>query len=179
MRDQYLSTLRERRSSQTAPGILPEVLDGAAVGIFGILLSAAFCPIRWTDKKRWALAGCTAGMLALQGMFYFGASPTAAQYLYPSSPTCRCMSLVLFSGQKVWPLVAVLTAYLCCQVRRWAALAVALFLPQHPLVQPVAELLFTLPLLLLFIRFLCALHAATTRPRCSASSASCRWWATF
>ena len=33
------------------------------------------------------------------------------------------------------------------------ALAVALFLPQHPLVQPVAELLFTLPLLLLFIRF--------------------------
>ena len=29
----------------------------------------------------------------------------------------------------------------------------AFFLPQHPLVQPVAELLFTLPLLL-FIRFL-------------------------
>lgn len=67
----------------TAPGILPEVLDGAAVGIFGILLSAAFCPIRWTGKKRWALAGCTAGLLALQGIFYFGTSPTAAQYLYP------------------------------------------------------------------------------------------------
>ena len=30
----------------------------------------------------------------------------------------------------------------------------AFFFPQHPLVQPVAELLFTLPLLLLFIRFL-------------------------
>ena len=41
-----------------------------------------------------------------------------------------------------------------CRGARWAALAVALFLPQHPLVQPVAELLFTLPLLLLFIRFL-------------------------
>lgn len=40
-----------------------------------------------------------------------------------------------------------------CRGARWAALAVALFLPQHPLVQPVAELLFTLPLLL-FIRFL-------------------------
>lgn len=39
-----------------------------------------------------------------------------------------------------------------CRGARWAALAVALFLPQHPLVQPVAELLFTLPLLL-FIRF--------------------------
>ena len=139
----------------TAPGILPEVLDGAAVGIFGILLSAAFCPIRWTGKKRWALAGCTAGLLALQGMFYFGASPTAAKYLYPLITHLPLyVVLVLLSGQKVWPLVAVLTAYLCCQVRRWAALAVALFFPQHPLVQPVAELLFTLPLLLLFIRFL-------------------------
>lgn len=139
----------------TAPGILPEVLDGAAVGIFGILLSAAFCPIRWTGKKRWALAGCTAGLLVLQGMFYFGASPTAAKYLYPLITHLPLyVVLVLLSGQKVWPLVAVLTAYLCCQVRRWAALVVALFFPQHPLVQPVAELLFTLPLLLLFIRFL-------------------------
>jgi len=139
----------------TAPGALLELLDGAAVGIFGILLSAAFCPIRWTGKKRWALAGCTAGLLALQGIFYFGTSPTAAQYLYPLITHLPLyVVLVLFSGQKVWPLVAVLTAYLCCQVRRWAALAVALFFPQHPLVQPVAELLFTLPLLLLFIRFL-------------------------
>ena len=139
----------------TAPGALLELLDGAAVGIFGILLSAAFCPIRWTEKKRWALAGCTAGLLALQGIFYFGASPTAAQYLYPLITHLPLyVVLVLLSGQKVWPLVAVLTAYLCCQVRRWTALAVALFFPQHLLVQPVAELLFTLPLLLLFIRFL-------------------------
>ena len=63
----------------TAPGALLELLDGASVGIFGILLSAAFCPIRWTGKKRWTLAGCTAGLLALQGIFYFGTSPTAAQ----------------------------------------------------------------------------------------------------
>ena len=55
----------------TAPGALLELLDGAAVGVFGILLSAAFCPIRWTDKKRWALAGCTAGLLALMGLMLF------------------------------------------------------------------------------------------------------------
>ena len=102
---------------------------------FGILLSAAFCPIRWTGKKRWALAGCTAGLLALQGIFYFGTSPTAAQYLYPPHhpPAAVCRAGAV-QRTKVWPLVAVLTAYLCCQVRRWAALAVALFFPQHPLV---------------------------------------------
>ena len=33
------------------PAGLLAVLDGAAVGIFGILLSAAFCPICWTRTK--------------------------------------------------------------------------------------------------------------------------------
>ena len=67
----------------------------------------------------------------MQGIFYFGASPTAAQYLYPLITHLPLyVVLVLLSGQKVWPLVAVLTAYLCCQVRRWTALAVALFLRQ-------------------------------------------------
>lgn len=107
----------------TAPGILPEVLDGAAVGIFGILLSAAFCPIRWTGKKRWALAGCTAGLLALQGMFYFGASPTAAKYLYPLITHLPLyVVLVLLSGQKVWPLgqcSRLICAVRCGAGRRW------------------------------------------------------------
>lgn len=147
--------MRERRSSCDRPG----GTAGAAGRRSGRhLRHPAQCgvlPHPLDGKKRWALAGCTAGLLALQGIFYFGASPTAAQYLYPLITHLPLyVVLVLLSGQKVWPLVAVLTAYLCCQVRRWTALAVALFFPQHPLVQPVAELLFTLPLLLLFIRFL-------------------------
>ncbi len=136
------------------PAGLLAVLDGAAVGIFGILLSAAFCPICWTRTKRWAMAGCAAALLALQAAFYFGASPTAAQYFYPLITHLPLYGvLVVFSRQKLWPLIAVLTAYLCCQLRRWAALAIALFFPGQRLVQPVTELLFTLPLLLLLIRY--------------------------
>lgn len=171
--------LRERRSSCDRPGILPEVLDGAAVGIFGILLSAAFCPIRWTGKKRWALAGCTAGLLALQGIFYFGTSPTAAQYLYPLITHLPLyLVLVLFSGQKVWPLVAVLTAYLCCQVRRWAALAVALFFRSHRWCSRWLSCCSPCRCCCCSSGSLpppCGSFPATRLP-CSASLASCRWW---
>ena len=137
-----------------APGAFLSALDGAAVGIFGIVLSAAFCPIRWTKARRWVLAGCSIVLLAVQALFYFGASPAETESLYPLITHLPLyLLLVLLSGQRLWPLVAVLTAYLCCQLRRWAALVVALCYPQRTSVQPLAELLFTLPLLLLLIRF--------------------------
>ena len=138
----------------SAPGLLLSALDGAAVGVFGIVLSAAFCPIQWSRTKYWVLAGCSAALLGLQAAFYFGFSPMAAQYFYPLITHLPLYGvLVLLSGRRLWPLVAVLTAYLCCQLRRWAALAVALFFPGQRGIQPIAELLFTLPLLLLLVRF--------------------------
>lgn len=42
----------------------------ASVGIFGIVLSAAFCELEWTRQRKLLLAGCTVLMLALQ-MFLF------------------------------------------------------------------------------------------------------------
>lgn len=141
-------------SELLTPDLLLSAVDGAAVGIFGILLSAAFCPIRWTRIRRWALAVCTVLLLGLQAVFYFGASPLAAQYFYPLITHLPLyVMLAVLSGQRLWPLVAVLTAYLCCQLRRWAALALALFYPQQTWVQPMAELLFTLPLLWLLVKF--------------------------
>ena len=40
----------------------------ASVGIFGIVLSAAFCELEWTRQRKLLLAGCTVLMLALQGV---------------------------------------------------------------------------------------------------------------
>ena len=40
----------------------------AAVGIFGIVLSAAFCEIEWTRRHKLLLVGRTILMLALQGV---------------------------------------------------------------------------------------------------------------
>ena len=55
----------------------------AAVGIFGIVLSAAFCEIEWTRRHKLLLVGCTILMLALQGVVSLRWGTGLARYLYP------------------------------------------------------------------------------------------------
>ena len=55
----------------------------AAVGIFGIVLSAAFCEIEWTRRRRLLLVGCTILLLALQGVVSLRWGTGLARYLYP------------------------------------------------------------------------------------------------
>ena len=47
------------------------IMNKGAVGIFGILLSAIFCEIRWTKRKKIFLACSTAMLLLIQGMIGF------------------------------------------------------------------------------------------------------------
>ena len=55
----------------------------------------------------------------------------------------------------LWSLIAVLTAYLCCQLRRWAALLViALFPTGGTALQDATELVVTLPLLLALVHWI-------------------------
>ena len=69
--------------------------------------------------------------------------------IYPSG---RCGELCI--RDSVWSLVAVLTAYLCCQLRRWIALLVIAFFPSGgSLLQDATELLLTFPLLYVLIRY--------------------------
>ena len=101
----------------------------ASVGIFGIVLSAAFCELEWTRQRKLLLAGCTVLMLALQGVVSLRWSTSFARYLYPVITHLPLVILLAAMTRKaLWSLIAVLTAYLCCQLRRWAALLViALF----------------------------------------------------
>ena len=97
----------------------------ASVGIFGIVLSAAFCELEWTRQRKLLLAGCTVLMLALQGVVSLRWSTSFARYLYPVITHLPLVILLVAMTRKVlWSLIAVLTAYLCCQLRRWAALLV-------------------------------------------------------
>ena len=73
----------------------------AAVGIFGIVLSAAFCEIEWTRCHKLLLVGCTILMLALQGVVSLRWGTGLARYLYP-----------LITHLPLWLLLAAMTRIL-------------------------------------------------------------------
>lgn len=86
----------------------------AAVGIFGIVLSAAFCEIEWTRCHKLLLVGCTILMLALQGVVSLRWGTGLARYLYPLITHLPLwLLLAAMTRRALWPLVSVLTAYLC------------------------------------------------------------------
>lgn len=131
------------------------VINGGAVGIFGMLLSAAFCEIVWTKRNRRIFLISMAAILLFQGVLYIFLDSGMVQHLYPLI-THLPLALVLcfLSRNKLWAPISVLTAYLCCQLRRWAALLVVAFAGGEEMVQGIAEIVFTVPLLLLLIRFI-------------------------
>lgn len=125
-----------------------------SVGIFGMVLSAAFCDIHWTRKKLWGMAASMAVILLFQGAFFFQGDPNIVENLYPIiTHFPLIVALCIASRKYLWPLFAVLTAYLCCQFRRWLGLLVVTVLQGDAGVQDIAELALTLPILLFMLRF--------------------------
>lgn len=130
------------------------LLNGTAVAIFGMILSASFCDIVWNRKKKIAMAGSMAGLLALQGIIVYFMEIGAVELLYPVITHLPLMLILfLFTRQRLWAAGAVLTAYLCCQVRRWLALFVTAVLGGDVMMQEVLELIITIPLLLILLKY--------------------------
>lgn len=131
------------------------LLNLTSVGIFGMLLSAAFCDILWTWKKRLAMLGGMAVILAFQGAVYFFVDSALVESVYPFVTHVPLAVLLCVLNKKcLWPVISVLTAYLCCQLRRWLALLAVAVFSGGTLLQDAAELAATLPLLLLLLRFI-------------------------
>lgn len=130
------------------------LLNAASVGLFGVILSASFCDIEWTRHRRVTLAVSTVLMLALQAFFYVRWNGLAVKYAYPFI-THLPLFLVLFAltGKGIWSLVAVLTAYLCCQLRRWIALLVIVLFNGGSMMQDATEFLVTIPLTVFLLRY--------------------------
>lgn len=125
-----------------------------SVGVFGMVLSAAFCDIRWTPKKLWGMAAGMAGILLFQGVLFFWGDSDLVENLYPLITHLPLTAGLAIANKKwIWPLFSVLTAYLCCQSRRWLALLIVAMLQGDPLVQDIAELALTLPILLFMLYF--------------------------
>lgn len=131
------------------------LLNGIAVAIFGMVLSASFCDICWTRKKKLWMAGSMAGLLAIQGIIYYFLESETVREFYPVITHLPLMLILFqFTKQRMWAVGSVLTAYLCCQVRRWLALFVTAVLEGDSVMQGIAELVITLPLLLLLLKYI-------------------------
>lgn len=129
--------------------------NSIAVAAFGMILSAAFCDILWTRRKRLVMIGSMAVILLFQGFFYFWIGADVVEYTYPIiTHFPLIIILYVLSKKKLWSTVAVLTAYLCCQTRRWLALLIVAIFSGDPVMQNIAELVMTLPLLLILLRFI-------------------------
>lgn len=126
-----------------------------AVGVFGMVLSAVFCDICWTKKKIMAMTGSMALIFLFQGILYFGVDPKIVEYIYPLiTHLPLALTLCALNKKFIWPSISVLTAYLCCQIRRWLALLIVAVFSGDSVMQYIVELLLTLPLLVILVKFI-------------------------
>lgn len=134
--------------------VLVSLLNDAAVSIYGGVLSAAFCGALDTRRNRRIFWLGMALMLIPQGLVYLLWDAQFRLRIYPLIVHLPLLILLhILTGKWLWPAVSILSAYLFCQMRRWPALLAAAVLPGAALTQNLAELAFTLPLLLIFLRF--------------------------
>lgn len=130
------------------------LLNGIAVAVFGMILSASFCDIVWTRKKKVIMAGSMAGLLLIQGLIYYLVEPEAVRHLYPIiTHLPLVLILFAFTQKRLWAIVSVFTAYLCCQLRRWLALFIVAILCGDTLMQAIVEFIITIPLLVILLKY--------------------------
>ena len=131
------------------------LLNGTAVAVFGMILSGSFCDIAWNRKKQIIIVGSMAGLLAVQGIVIYFMETEAVRVFYPVITHLPLMIILyLFTKQQLWATASVLTAYLCCQIRRWLALLVTAILGGDAVIQEITELMITIPLLLLLLKYI-------------------------
>ena len=130
------------------------LLNGLAVTWFGGILSAAFCS-GWAERRsRWIFFGAMAVIPVLQGAVFRVWDVQTLRQIYPVMVHLPLILLLFWLTRKVfWSVVSVLTAYLCCQLRRWFALVCVALCSGDAVLREVIELVITLPLLLFLLWF--------------------------
>lgn len=130
------------------------LFNDVAVSIFGSMLSVSFCNALNTRRKRWIFWCCMAVIPLLQGWSYSIWDAESLRHMYPLIIHLPLMLVLYVLTKKLlWPIISVLSAYLCCQLRRWLALLTVTLASGGPMMQDVVELIVTLPLLFLLLRF--------------------------
>ena len=130
------------------------LLNDLSVSLFGSILSASFCNALTTPRNRRFFWSCMVLLPLLQSWVYLRCDAVFLQRIYPFVVHVPLvLALSFLTRRLLWPVISVLTAYLCCQLRRWVALLAVALLAGGEMMQDAVELFLTLPLLLLLLRF--------------------------
>lgn len=128
------------------------LVNSVAVSLFGIILSAAFCDIRWTQKKKLLMGISAVALILLQGSLVLILEPPLSWRLYPLVMHVPLLIVLYFFNKSwLWSGVAILTAYNCCVLRRWLAFLIVTVGGGHFMTNAGAEVLITIPLLLAIV----------------------------
>ncbi len=143
-----------------------DLCNSVAVTLFGIALSAAFCNIHWTPKAKKRMLLYTLMIFCLSGIAYLGVDPGFGRYLYPlHTHLPLVLALCSLSHERLWPVISVLTAYLCCQLRRWLALIAVAIFSGGDTMQYAVEMIVTVPLLILLLKAAPAIRSVSQYSR--------------
>ena len=143
-----------------------DLCNSVAVTLFGIALSAAFCNIHWTPKAKKRMLLYTLMIFCLSGIAYLGVDPGFGRYLYPlHTHLPLVLALCSLSHERLWPVISVLTAYLCCQLRRWLALIAVAIFSGGDTMQYAVEMIVTVPLLILLLKTAPAIRSVSQYSR--------------
>lgn len=130
------------------------LLNNISVSFFGGILSASFCDALTTRKKRRGFWCSMVLFPLLQGLVYFSWGAEFMRKIYPLVVHFPLLLVLYFlTGKLLWPFFSILSAYLCCELRRWIALLAVAIFSGNQMMQEVIELVLTLPLLLILLRF--------------------------
>lgn len=134
---------------------LISLCNDGAVGIFGSVLSACFCDALNSRRNRRIFWGFIMGMLVLQGVIYSLWDAEVLRKIYPLIVHFPLMLLLYCLTKKLfWSFTSVLSAYLCCQLRRWLALLTVSIVSGGAVLQDVVEMAVTIPILLFLLHYI-------------------------
>lgn len=135
--------------------ILISLCNDGVVSIFGSVLSASFSNVLNNRRNRRIFWGFILVITLIQGIIYSKWDGEFLRKIYPLVVHLPLIVILYILSKKlIWSIISVLSAYLCCQLRRWLALFVVALASGGEMLQDIVELLVTLPILLLLLRFI-------------------------
>lgn len=130
------------------------LINYVVVAIYGGILSASFCGVFKSSKNRFAILGTVVAILFFHVLIFSIGNFLFFKRIYPlimHAPLA--IVLCIITKKKLWSFIAVFTAYLCCQLRRWIALLITTVISGDDVTLAIMELIVTLPILWIIVRY--------------------------